>query len=337
MRVGIVGVGSMGQTHAAGWSKTPADLVGFIADRPETAAPLAATYHARVFGNLEDLLAAVDWRGDPLKEGDLLAATIGPFFAGMDTVANTMGFMVYAILKHPEVYQAIQAEVDEHFASGVPPYQELPKLENLYAATIETLRRYPVAPFTPRGVRQSFTFAGHHVEAGQEVIIVNGLIASVFIALPAAFQITTPVLLMTLLLLVGGLFRSLQFTSINALAFADVPVAMLSPTLPLASALAPTATLRAKLPVASASAPSAVLALPGLPMAVAPVRSPSASPPACASTPVCTRRCCAWWTCSRSLPATSACPASRTSNRSLLAPARIGPAATPRELPHERH
>lgn len=124
---------------------------------------------------VDDLLAAVDWQGDPLKEDDLLAATIGPFFAGMDTVANTMGFMVYAILKHPEVYEAIQAEVDEYFANGIPPYQELPKLQNLYAATIETLRRYPVAPFTPRGVRQSFTFAGHHVEAGQEVIIVNGL------------------------------------------------------------------------------------------------------------------------------------------------------------------
>lgn len=124
---------------------------------------------------VDDLLAAVDWNGDPLKEEDLLAATIGPFFAGMDTVANTMGFMVYAILKHPEVYDAIQKEVDEFFADGVPPYQELPKLQALYAATIETLRRYPVAPFTPRGVTRPFDFAGHHVKAGQEIIIVNGL------------------------------------------------------------------------------------------------------------------------------------------------------------------
>ena len=124
---------------------------------------------------VDDLLAAVDWNGDPLKEGDLLAATIGPFFAGMDTVANTMGFMVYAILKHPEVYQAIQAEVDEHFVDSIPPYQELPKLQALYAATIETLRRYPVAPFTPRGVARPFDFAGHHVKAGQDVLIVNGL------------------------------------------------------------------------------------------------------------------------------------------------------------------
>ena len=60
MRVGIVGVGSMGQTHAAGWSKTAADLAGFIADKPATAAPLAARYGAVAFVNLEELLAAVD-------------------------------------------------------------------------------------------------------------------------------------------------------------------------------------------------------------------------------------------------------------------------------------
>ncbi len=124
---------------------------------------------------VDDLLAAVDWNGDPLKEDDLLAATIGPYFAGMDTVANTMGFMIYAILKQPHIYTAIRAEVDENFADGLPPWRELPKLQNLYAATIETLRRYPVAPFTPRGVIKSFDFAGHHVKAGQDIIFVNGL------------------------------------------------------------------------------------------------------------------------------------------------------------------
>jgi cytochrome P450 len=115
---------------------------------------------------VDDLLAALDWNGDPIKDDDLLAATIGPFFAGMDTVANTMGFMIYAILKHPDVYERIQAEVDEHFADGIPPWRELPKMEALYATTIETLRRYPVAPFTPRGVTKAFDFAGHHIANG---------------------------------------------------------------------------------------------------------------------------------------------------------------------------
>jgi MFS family permease len=94
-----------------------------------------------------------------------------------------------------------------------------------FAAAIGAIAMKFVAPIALR----TFGF--------RTVIIVNGLIASVFIALPAAFQITTPVLLMTLLLLVGGLFRSLQFTSINALAFADVPGARMSQATSMTSVL----------------------------------------------------------------------------------------------------
>jgi EmrB/QacA subfamily drug resistance transporter len=94
-----------------------------------------------------------------------------------------------------------------------------------FAAAIGAIAMKFVAPIALR----TFGF--------RTVIIVNGLIASVFIAMPAAFQITTPVLLMTLLLLVGGLFRSLQFTSINALAFADVPGARMSQATSMTSVL----------------------------------------------------------------------------------------------------
>ncbi len=124
---------------------------------------------------IDDLLAAVDWNGEPLAEDDLLAATIGPYFAGMDTVASTMGFMLYAILNDPEIEARVVADVDEHFADGVPSWRELPKATALYGATIETLRRYPVAPFTPRGVVKAFEFAGHQVNVGDDVLIANSL------------------------------------------------------------------------------------------------------------------------------------------------------------------
>lgn len=60
MRVGIVGVGTMGRVHAAGWSRTGAELVGFTsADHAATAA-LAEPYGARAFATYEDLLREVD-------------------------------------------------------------------------------------------------------------------------------------------------------------------------------------------------------------------------------------------------------------------------------------
>lgn len=60
MKVGIVGVGFMGTTHAAGWAETPAQLVGFTAETQNEAGALAAQYHARVFPSLDEMLPEID-------------------------------------------------------------------------------------------------------------------------------------------------------------------------------------------------------------------------------------------------------------------------------------
>ena len=54
------------------------------------------------------------------------------------------------------------------------------------------------------------------------ILIANGLICAVFIGLPALFDLSTPVMMFTLVLLIGGFFRSLQFTGANSLAIADI-------------------------------------------------------------------------------------------------------------------
>jgi predicted dehydrogenase len=60
MRVGIVGVGFMGVTHAAGWAETPAKIAGFLADPVSEAATLATKYGGKIYDNLENMLADVD-------------------------------------------------------------------------------------------------------------------------------------------------------------------------------------------------------------------------------------------------------------------------------------
>ncbi len=62
----------------------------------------------------------------------------------------------------------------------------------------------------------------------RRVLVINAVIAGGFVMMPATFTPLTPIWLMTGLLLVAGFFRSLQFTSVNALAFADVPHARMS-------------------------------------------------------------------------------------------------------------
>ena len=56
----------------------------------------------------------------------------------------------------------------------------------------------------------------------RKVLIVNGTLTGLMTITNAFFIETTPVLLMATLLLLGGFFRSLQFTGVNSLAFADI-------------------------------------------------------------------------------------------------------------------
>jgi EmrB/QacA subfamily drug resistance transporter len=53
-------------------------------------------------------------------------------------------------------------------------------------------------------------------------LVVNGLISGVFMAVIALFTPLTPHWLLFLALLTGGFFRSLQFTALNALSYADI-------------------------------------------------------------------------------------------------------------------
>ena len=60
MKVGIVGAGSMGTTHAAGWDETPAEIVGFVAETSREADGLAKRYNAKVYPSLDAMLADVE-------------------------------------------------------------------------------------------------------------------------------------------------------------------------------------------------------------------------------------------------------------------------------------
>ena len=57
----------------------------------------------------------------------------------------------------------------------------------------------------------------------RQVLTVNAVVSAGLLALSGLFTATTPHLVIVPVLLVGGMFRSLQFTSINAIAYADIP------------------------------------------------------------------------------------------------------------------
>jgi EmrB/QacA subfamily drug resistance transporter len=62
----------------------------------------------------------------------------------------------------------------------------------------------------------------------RNIMTINAVVSSVFLAACALFTPATPLLLIMILLVVGGFFRSLQFTAINTVAYAQVETAQMS-------------------------------------------------------------------------------------------------------------
>jgi MFS family permease len=71
----------------------------------------------------------------------------------------------------------------------------------------------------------------------RNVLIFNALIASAFVCVPGFFDPATPHGLIIAVLLVGGFFRSLQFTAVTTLAYADIAPPRMSQATSFASAV----------------------------------------------------------------------------------------------------
>ena len=59
-KVGIVGTGFMGTTHAEAWLQTDASIYACVAKNEEEAKQFSETYGAKIFPDLDSMLAEVD-------------------------------------------------------------------------------------------------------------------------------------------------------------------------------------------------------------------------------------------------------------------------------------
>ena len=124
---------------------------------------------------IDDLLAL--HRTDPqfLPETDLKLAVIEPLWIPMDTTGHATSFLLYFLMKDPDLQARIKAEADALFAQGMPTAQEIHQLDVLSRAVMETLRMYPPLAAFRRTVSNSFEFEGYTVPAGESVAILFGL------------------------------------------------------------------------------------------------------------------------------------------------------------------
>ena len=120
---------------------------------------------------VDELLEASQTDPQFLPETDLFANVLAPYLVGMDTSASVCAFMLYALLKHPEILEQMRAEVDEMYQDGPPTPEGLRKLDVTRRVALETMRMYPVIPALTRTVSNSFEFEGYRVPAGAQVML----------------------------------------------------------------------------------------------------------------------------------------------------------------------
>ena len=112
-------------------------------------------------------------RTDPvfLPEADLMASAMGPLIAGFDTATGTCAFMLYALLKYPDLLARMRAEADELYAEGTPAPAGLRRMDVTRRIMMETMRMYPIAPALQRKVINPFEFGGYTIAAGADVFV----------------------------------------------------------------------------------------------------------------------------------------------------------------------
>ncbi len=104
-------------------------------------------------------------------EEQIAFAALGPFVAGLDTVANESTFLLYELLKHPEILAECIEEADQLFADGLPTSEKIREHGVLYQAMQETLRLHSIGEVVNHTANKDFAFAGHQIKEGDNVLI----------------------------------------------------------------------------------------------------------------------------------------------------------------------
>ncbi|HEX6554830.1 MAG TPA: cytochrome P450 [Ktedonobacteraceae bacterium] len=120
---------------------------------------------------VDEAIAAAAEDPEGSSRNDLEGVGLGVFLAGLDTVANTCSFMIYALLDHPDVLKRVLDEVDAAFSQGPLTWEQLKNMTALHGAAIETLRRYPVANGHMATVAKRLTLAGYRLEPGDDIFV----------------------------------------------------------------------------------------------------------------------------------------------------------------------
>ncbi|MBN9003469.1 MAG: MFS transporter, partial [Rhizobiales bacterium] len=128
----------------------------------------------------------------------------------------------FSLMRHPTMYASVMGGFLFRLGIGALPFL-LPLLMQL-GFGLSPFKSGLVTFTSALGSMGMKALAARVIRAFgfRNIMSVNALVSAVFLAACALFTISTPLLLIVIILIVGGFFRSLQFTALNTLAYADI-------------------------------------------------------------------------------------------------------------------
>jgi CRP-like cAMP-binding protein/cytochrome P450 len=122
---------------------------------------------------LDALVAEAARRPGELDPRSLLTLSMIPIKNAGIYLYRLVSFVLYQLLRRPELLETATAEVDEAFAGGVPSIADVRRMHTLQGVVLECLRMHPMALALPRLVAQEFELGGYRFAPGQTVYIVG--------------------------------------------------------------------------------------------------------------------------------------------------------------------
>lgn len=106
-------------------------------------------------------------------EGDIHAHTMMPFTGGVDPAGGALSFLLYELIKRPEIAQRVRDEVDHFCQAGFPSYDVLDEMLDLQGFIYEVLRLHPTGFALSRSASKDLPFDGCLIPKGSELLIFN--------------------------------------------------------------------------------------------------------------------------------------------------------------------
>lgn len=142
-------------------------VYGLIASRREQPQPDGAPRDL-----LDALMGARDPEtGEGMSEVELRDEVTNIFFAGHETTANLLTWVVRELSRHPEVEDRLRDEIDAVLGGREPGAADVPRLEYVSAVVRETLRLHPAAWIFAREAAEDDELRGYRVAKGTTLIV----------------------------------------------------------------------------------------------------------------------------------------------------------------------